>query len=56
MADKQPKLAEEISKMDQEYEPLAPVEKRLIATSLILGTVLLGILIFISYTFFPGGH
>jgi len=52
----QPKLAEEISKMDEEYEPLLPVEKKLIATSLILGTVLLGVLIVVSYTFFPGGH
>ena len=56
MADNKPKLAEEISKMDQEYEPLAPAEKKLIATSLILGTVLLGVLIIVSYTFFPAGH
>jgi hypothetical protein len=38
----------------EEYEPLLPVEKKLIAWSLILGVVLLGILILISYTFFPG--
>ena len=55
MAEK-PKLSDEIAKMEEEYEPLMPVEKKLIATSLILGTVLLGILIIISYTFFPGGH
>jgi hypothetical protein len=36
------------------YEPLLPVEKKLIAWSLGLGTVLLVILIVISYTFFPG--
>jgi len=52
----QPKLAEEIAKMAEEYEPLLPVEKKLIAVSLILGTVLLGILIVVSYTFFPAGH
>lgn len=48
-----PKLADEIKKM--EYEPMLPVEKKLIAYSLILGVVLLGILVFISYEFFPGG-
>jgi hypothetical protein len=55
MSDK-PKFLEEIAKMDEEYEPLLPVEKKLIAGSLILGTALIGILIFISYTFFPAGH
>lgn len=47
-----PKIAEEIKKM--EYEPLLPVEKKLISYSIILGAVLLGILVWISYTFFPG--
>jgi len=46
------KVAEEMKKV--EYEPLLPVEKKLIAWSLGLGIVLLGILIYISYTFFPG--
>ena len=50
----QPKIADELKKM--EYEPLLPVEKRLIASSLILGVVLLGILILISNFFWPGGH
>jgi hypothetical protein len=50
----EPKLAEELKKM--EYEPLLPVEKKLIGYSLILGTVLLVILVWVSYTFFPGGH
>jgi hypothetical protein len=50
----EPKLAEEISKM--EYEELLPVEKKLIGWSLVLGGVLLLILIWISYTFFPAGH
>ena len=45
------KLAEEIKKM--EYEPLMSVEKKLISYSLLLGVVLLGILVWVSYTFFP---
>lgn len=48
------KLAEELKKM--EYEELLPVEKKLISWSLILGVVLLGILVWISYTFFPAEH
>ena len=52
----EPKLTDEIARMEQEYEPLQPVEKKLIATSLILGTVLLGILVLVSYTLFPAGH
>jgi len=50
----QPKLSEELKKM--EYEPLLPVEKKLIGWSIGLGVVLLGILVWISYAFFPGGH
>ena len=50
----EPKLADELKKM--EYEDLLPVEKKLIGYSLILGTVLLGILVWVSYTFFPAGH
>ncbi len=38
----------------QAYEPLLPVEKKLIVWSLVIGIVLLGILIVVSYTFFPG--
>lgn len=48
------KLVEELEKM--EYEPLQPVEKKLIAWSLILGTVLLVVLVWVSYTFFPSPH
>jgi hypothetical protein len=48
----QPKVAEEMKKI--EYEPLLPIEKKLIGWSIGLGVILLGILIFISYTFFPG--
>lgn len=47
-----PKLAEEIRRM--EAEPLLPVEKKLIAGSLILGVILLGLLVWISHRFFPG--
>jgi hypothetical protein len=50
MQPKQPKFAEEIRKM--EYEPLLPVEKKLIAWSLGLGVGLIGILIWVSQTFF----
>ncbi len=53
MAD-QPKLSEELKKM--EWEPLLPVEKKLIGYSLLLGTVLLGILVWVSYRFFPTAH
>ena len=48
----EPKLSDELKKMA--YEPLLPVEKKLIAGSLILGIVLLGLLIWLSNTFFPG--
>ncbi len=53
MAD-QPKLSEELKKM--EWEPLLPVEKKLIGWSIGLGMVLLGLLVWVSYTFFPTGH
>jgi hypothetical protein len=48
------KLVDELQRM--EYEPLLPVEKKLIAWSLGLGIALLGLLIWISYTFFPSPH
>lgn len=50
----EPKIAEELQKMP--WEPLLPVEKKLIGWSLGLGVVLLGILVWVSYTFFPAGH
>ncbi len=46
-----PRLADELERM--EYEPLLPVEKKLIFWSIVLGTVLLGVLTWLSYTFFP---
>jgi len=52
MAEEEVKLSEEINKM--EYEPLLPVEKKLIAWSICLGVVLLVALIWISSIYFPG--
>jgi hypothetical protein len=51
--DQRVKIADELKKMD--YEPLLPVEKRLIAWSIGLGVVLLALLMWISHAFFPGG-
>ena len=50
MEPRQPKFSEEIQKM--EYEPLLPVEKKLIAWSLCLGVGLIGILVWVSQKFF----
>jgi hypothetical protein len=50
MAENKPKIAEEISKMQE--EPLLPVEKKLIAWSLLLGIALLVVLAWVSATFF----
>ena len=47
----QPRLAEEMEKM--EFEPLLPVEKKLVIWSIVLGIALLGVLTWVSYTFFP---
>jgi len=47
-----PKIVDELKKM--EHEPLLPVEKKLIAGSLILGVVLLVLLLWVSRVFFPG--
>jgi len=44
------KLADELNKM--EYEPLLPIEKKLIGWSIGLGVILLGILIWVSSMFF----
>ncbi len=46
-----PRLADEIEKM--EYEPLLPVEKKLIIGSITLGVVLLIVLTWVSNTYFP---
>ncbi len=49
----QPKIIDELEKM--EYEPLLPIEKKLIVGSLGLGIVLLGIMVWLSRVFFPAG-
>jgi hypothetical protein len=49
--DEQPKLADEIKRM--EYEPLLQVEKKLIGWSILLGILLLAVLTWLSYRFFP---
>jgi len=43
--------AEELAQVP--YEPLLPAEKKLIAVSLLLGLVLLGVLWWVSATYFP---
>jgi hypothetical protein len=48
------RLVDELQKM--EYEPLLPIEKKLIGWSIGIGVVSLGFLVWISHTFFPGGH
>ncbi|HTZ18846.1 MAG TPA: hypothetical protein VMB78_10455 [Dissulfurispiraceae bacterium] len=50
----EPKLAKELEKM--EYEPLLPIEKKLVGWSIALGVGGLALLVWISYTFFPAGH
>jgi len=47
----QAQLAEEMAA--QPDEPLLPIEKKLIAWSLILGIALLGLLVWLSNTLFP---
>ena len=53
MAEEQ-KLVDELKKM--EVEPFLPIEKKLVAWSIILGVVLLALLVWVSYTLFPAGH
>ncbi len=50
-APEQPRLAEELKKMAQEYEPLLGVEKKLIGYTLVCGIVLLVVLVTISRAF-----
>jgi hypothetical protein len=50
----QAKLIDELQQM--EYEPLLPIEKKLIGWSIGIGVISLGFLIWVSYTFFPGTH
>lgn len=53
---KPPSTAETAAELARvQAEPLLPVEKALIAGSLILGALLLGILYWVSRTYFPVG-
>jgi len=47
-----PKIGEELKKMEQEYEPLLPVEKKLIAWSLGIGLTLL-VVLYVASKFLP---
>jgi len=44
------KIAEELEKM--EYEPLLPIEKKLIVWSIVIGAAALAILVWVNQTFF----
>jgi hypothetical protein len=46
----QPKLSEELQRM--KVEPLLPIEKKLVAWSLILGVALLGVLLWVNRLLF----
>jgi hypothetical protein len=50
-----PKIGDELKKMQQDYEPLLPVEKKLIAWSLGIGLTLLVVLYCVS-RFLPDSH
>jgi len=47
-------MTEELASM--EWEPLLPIEKKLIGWSISIGVVLLVVLYFVSAEFFPGTH
>jgi hypothetical protein len=47
----QPRLAEELQKMESEYEPLLPIERKLIWYTFATGVVLLAALVIISRVF-----
>ena len=47
-----PKVADEIERM--KAEAILPAERRLVVWSLVLGVVLLGLLVWLSETYFPG--
>lgn len=51
LADDPSTVADEMAAIP--YEPLLPIEKKLISYSLILGVALLGLLYWLSNTFFP---
>ena len=47
-------ITEELAKM--EWEPLLPIEKKLVGWSISIGIVLLFVLYWVSGVFFPGAH
>jgi hypothetical protein len=47
----EPKVGEELRKMESEYEPLLPIERKLIWYTFSTGVVLLVILVFVSRLF-----
>ena len=49
----QPKIADELKKM--EYEPLLPIEKKLIAGSLVWGSYCSACLLWVSHMVFNSG-
>jgi hypothetical protein len=51
METREPSPARELEAIP--YEPLLPIEKKLIVWCLVLGILLLGLLLWISTTFFP---
>ncbi|HUA59517.1 MAG TPA: hypothetical protein VML19_12225 [Verrucomicrobiae bacterium] len=52
MSAPEPKLTEELQKMP--YEPLLPIEKKLIVGSILLGLFLLGTLVWLNQALFHG--
>ncbi len=52
MAEENPNLVKELEQMEEEYEPLLPIEKKLILWSVIIGVLSLGILVWLSHTYF----
>jgi hypothetical protein len=47
----EPRVGEELRKMESEYEPLLPIERKLIWYTFSMGVVLLIILVFLSRMF-----
>jgi hypothetical protein len=52
MAEKPQVLVRELDQMDTEYEELLPIEKKLIGWSIFIGVAALGILVWLSRTYF----
>ena len=45
-------LVKELDQMDTEYEELLPIEKKLIGWSITIGVIALGVLVWLSHTYF----